>query len=138
MEIILTNCLIWVVGAFAVASLLMVFFTTKFTQHLFEIARKLGYHRKDPEFYRYSDAALDYKEDVGRLTRGDMDKWLLHGPFGAKHRMLAELLTCPGCMSMQLGLWLGLLTAVVTGQWWYWPAAFLSWPSAGRVIFKNI
>lgn len=138
MEIIVTNCLIWAIGPFAVASILMVFFTTKFTQHLFEIARKLGYRRKHATYYTYTDKALDYKEEVGKLTKDDMYKWLHEGEFGADHPKLAELLTCPGCFSMQLGFWLGLIVALVTGQLWYWPVGFLTWPAAGRILFKKI
>ena len=138
METILTNVCLWALGPFAVASILMVFFTTKFTQHLFEAAKKLGYRRKRDAYYTYCDEALEYKEEVGKLTRDDMNKWLLHGDFGVEHPKLAELLTCPGCFSMQLGLWLGLIAACCSGQLWYWPILFLTWPSAGRIIFKNI
>jgi len=138
METILTYVLIWALGPFAVASVLMVFFTTKFNQHLFEVAKKLGYRRKHDTYYVYTDATLDYQEDVGKLTKADMDKWMLEGDFGVEHPKLAELLTCPGCFSMQCGLWFGLIAACSIGQLWFWPVAFLTWPSAGRVIFKKI
>lgn len=98
----------------------------------------MGYHKESDTFYTLYDPVLDYTGEVGRLTKEDMHKWLLTKGFGAKHPRLAELLTCPGCMSMQLGLWSGLLTASITGDWWWWLVAFLSWPAAGRLIFKRI
>ena len=118
----------------------MVFFTTKFPQHLFEIARTLGYKRKDPDFFIYQTevAGIPYEESVGNLTAADFESWLFEGDFGSRHPKIAELLTCPGCFSMQLGLWLGLIMAIAIQQWWMWPIAFVSWPSAGRLIFKKI
>ena len=138
METLVLNILIWALGPFAVASILMVVFTTKFVQHVFEILKWFRYRRKTPEYYEFHDPVLDYTENVGNLTKSDMDKWLLQGPFHKDHPRLAELLTCPGCMAMQCSLWLGLVTSLCVGNLWLWPIAFLTWPSAGRILFKKI
>jgi hypothetical protein len=129
---------LWLLGPFAVASILMIFFTTNFNQHLFEILRKCGYKRKDATYYMFYDPVLDFNEEVGKLTQSDMNQWLTHGTFGEEHPKLAELLTCPGCFATQCALWLGLLTSIVVGNIWFFPIALLTWPSAGRILFKKI
>lgn len=141
MEKILSDLLVWFVGAFGVATVLMVFFTTAFPQHLFEILKKLGYKKKVKDYYvfeREEVKGFPYRENVGSLTPDDWNEWLHEGQFGKEHPKLVELLSCPGCMSVQASIWLGLVIALVTSNFWMWPVAIISWPSAAKVIFKKV
>jgi hypothetical protein len=138
LEIILPVVSVCLAGPFAVASVLMVLFTTKFLQHLFLVLRFLGFKKHDNAYWQYYDPTLDYTGNMGQLTRGDLNEWLSTSRFGLEFPLLAEGLACPGCVAVQSSLWLGVLASVSTGSPWLWVVALLCWPSAGRIIFKQI
>jgi len=137
METILTSICLWFVGVFWVATILMIHFTTQFTQYVFVGLKKLGWKRKDKEFFVYTaelEGGFEYEESVGNLTPDDWEQWL-RDHF---HPKFAELLTCQVCFATQTSIWTGLIVAIVSGHFWLWLIAAVSWPSAGKILFKKI
>ena len=140
METILLNIGLWIVGVLGVTAAMMAWFTTNFPQHVFEIAKKCGYKKDDPDFFIFKQdvGGFAYSEKVGQLTPENWDEWITEGPFGEKHPYLAELATCHGCFSIEVSIWLGLIIALASGQYWLFPIGAISWSVPARILLKKI
>lgn len=135
METFIGNILAWAIGAFAVATWLMWWFTTSLPQHLFNLASVLGYRKGATEFWTHRDPEIGYAARVGDLTQGDWTMWL-NGKFGQDHPKLAQLFQCPGCMSGQASLWLSVAFALLMWHWLWVPVGLATWPAAGRILAR--
>ena len=102
------DIIILVAGAFATASWMMWWFTTSQPVHVLEVLRYLGWRAKDKEFWSAEVMPQFPKIDLSKWTRPEFDEWMHQ-----RNTYLAELLTCPGCFSFHIALWLSLFVNTI-------------------------
>lgn len=118
--------LIWIIGFLCSSSILMWWFRTGLPIHVFQFIKKLGYKKKDDEFWA-SDTPIDL------WTRADFEEFAAF-----KLGLLGELLLCPGCLSAHISLAVGAVTAWAFQCWWLLPVFWLSWPYPLNLALKKL
>lgn len=107
----------YIMGSFVVSSIMMWWFNTNLPIHVVQIAKKLGYRKKDSQFW-YSDTPLEL------WTKVDLDTWKMR----VLPPWLDELSSCPGCLSMHISFWVSAFTTLIT---WHGPSSlvffFFAW-----------
>lgn len=137
---LISNAFLFIVGAFIVGSWLMWWFNTNLPIHVLQIIRALGYRKNDKEFWSKNESieGIDdtFTLDLNDFASEDFNGWMEARSPG----WLAELLSCPGCLSMHLSFWIAIIAQLVT--WQFNPILFLAcwwaWPSMGNLILRNI
>ena len=115
----------WAAGCLVSASVMMWWFNTAIGVHILEIARAIGFRKKDTHFWSVPvDVGL--RNDLSDFTKSDFEDWV----FDKLNSKIAELLTCPGCLSMHISLWVALISQAITqtfslelflASWFGWP-----------------
>lgn len=125
--------LYWVVGCFAAASIMMWWFNTALGVHLLELVRWLGFKKKNAHFWSVP-VDNDLRNDLSDFTKSDFDDWL----FDKLNPKLAELLTCPGCLSAHVSFWVAALIQVLlpTYSLELFLASCLSWPVLVNILLN--
>lgn len=96
----ITSILLFIIGQLIVCSLVMAWFSSHLPIHVFHMLKRLGL-RKD-------DAALWNALPEFASTHDDWVTWMaLNFPRGWWGKVIAELLTCPICISFHISFWTG-------------------------------
>jgi hypothetical protein len=124
---------IYLCGALSVSSVLMWWFTTNLQIHVFQVIKFLGYKKNDPSFWDCgSGLGMEF------WTKIDCANWMARVLPG----WLGELLSCPGCLSMHVSLWLAAFFTVMTWHGWnsvvFFFLAWGGWPFLANVALATL
>lgn len=129
----------WIVGCLIVSSILMWWFNTNLKLHLLTLLAAF-YRRKNKEFWSVPMSVDSDGEDffipidVADFTEPEFEEWT------AKHThpLLAELLSCPGCLSAHVSFWVAVCAQLVL--WSFNPVLFvccwLGWPAVANILLN--
>ncbi len=123
----------WIVGCLAAASIMMWWFNTAIGVHILEVVRWLGVKKKNLKFWSVPVDG-DLRNDLSDFTKSDFEDWL----FDKLNPKLAELLTCPGCLSAHVSFWVALLTQFFTQTYslGLFVASCLCWPIVVNILLN--
>lgn len=126
----------WFAGLAIVASVLMWWFNTALLVHILEIFRAVGIKRKNAEFWSvplYGSSSL--RNDLAYFTKNDVDAWM-QTHF---HPKMAELLSCPGCLSAHVSFWTAAALQPFLSEYSipFFVVCWLGWPGLANVLLAQ-
>lgn len=98
--------LFFIVGACAVAYLLLAWRTTNVMKHTYMVLQRLGYQKDNGLLWGH-----DFAEVHPQMMRDIVTLY-------DRNKLLAELLCCPVCFSFHLALWTSLILTLLLGLPW--------------------
>lgn len=125
----------------SVSSWMMWWFTTSFPIHVLEVLRFLGFKKHDANYWIIEAVPGFPGTDLSRWTRVDFEDWS-----HKRNHYMAELFTCPGCMSMHISFWVSLTVLISSSLllgdlMWRIFVFYLTWmsaPSISRIVLNLI
>lgn len=118
MDIFLLFFILWVGITLIVAYLLSAHFLSSITIHILHLLHRLGWYSKSKEdwweeFPEFESMSITTKD--GKLHTIEWQDWFIMA-FNDTwwQRMLADLLTCPICISFHLSFWVSTITILLT------------------------
>lgn len=108
---------LFIFGVLTAASIHMTWFHSSLPIHLCKILRAIGWHKHDEMFW---PTGVDYQT----WMRHEWDIWAnAHLPL-----LLAELLTCPVCLSWHISFWVSVVLTITTQSPWWCVSFFVAYP----------
>jgi hypothetical protein len=124
------DIIVWFSGFTILLSALAWWFDTRLAVHFFEFLRLLGWKKRDSSFWSMP-SPLGIVIPFGDLTRADLDEWM-HLRF---HHLVAELLSCPGCLSAHISFWVSVCIQGLFGfNECLFLAGWLGWPGVALLL----
>lgn len=122
---------VYIAGALTCSSIMMFWFNTNLPIHIVQVLYKLGYRKKDSEFWAS-------ETPVELWTRRDFSSW----KFRALPAWLDELSECHGCLSFHIAFWVALLSALLTWKGYesfvFFYLAWGGWPYISNYALNKL
>ena len=122
-----SKVLFWAVGAGATSSILMWWFRTRLPIHVLEVLKVSLFWTKSSSFWVRSQeiGGKTFEVPLNNFSSSDFEKWVEDK--AGKH--VAELFSCPGCLSAHVSFWVALTGQLLVGfDSLLFISCWLTWP----------